>query len=251
MGGVVLPSGPIAELEVKPGDGCWLLDGYTPRGLRFRYWWRGRPTNKFMLRAIAGGAPLDLQVGASSDDAYQSSADVVTLTDISWTVDSTTQHGGNRFVATIPAGATITLAQFGIYISGTTNDEPQHQLRGQAAAAPLTFTTASNNIDSRIRTTATHQWNSTNLGAAAGELWEWGATVAGAGNGINIGSIIQENVDAFGELTALVFIYEQHTLDAARDLGQRAYDYSPPYPARLHIEYTAGGAAVRRMAVIG
>jgi len=187
------------------------------------------------------GTTLDLQVGASSDDANQLISDVVQLTEPNVNIDSVNEHVGTRFIGTIPSGVTVDVTRYGIFIFQTTQDEPQHQLRGETGAAPSTFTTTSNDIDGRARTSATHNWDSANLGAGDLEFWEWGASSPGAGNGTNVKSIIQENVDAVGELTTLVFIWEQHTDDGARDLGLRLYDGDTSEAAKVHIEYTAQG----------
>jgi len=198
---------------------------------------------------------IDEQVGASSDDAFQATSDAVTILESLPLVDAVTEHSGTRWTTVpVPVGATIDVAQFGIYIVSVGGDEPQHQVRGELAANPGTFTTDSNNIDGRTRTTATVQWNSTNLGAAAGELWEWGATVAGAGNGANLATIIQEIVDQGGWASnnAIVLIYEQHTTDSARDLNRNSYDDNPALAAKLHIEYTSGpsGAGAATLAAV-
>jgi len=192
----------------------------------------------------------DLQVGASADDANQVTDDSVSITFALPLIDASTEHFGARFVATIPADAVVDLVQYALHLYNSNLDEPQHQLRGQAAAAPTAFTIDPNNIDARPRTTASHQWNSANLGATSGSWWEWGASVTGEGNGANVGSIIQENVDAFGELTALVFIFEQHTEDALRDLGFDTYNSNTTLAPKLHIEATAGGGAARRIFVV-
>ena len=197
---------------------------------------------------------IDEQVGTGSDDAFQATDDTVTVAGGSMLIDATTEHGGYRWTTVgIPVGATIDLAQVGIVIASTANDEPQHRLRGELAANPGTFTTGTNNIDARSRTTASVQWNSTNLGAANGSLWEWGATIAGAGNGADLSSIVQEIVDQGGWASnnALVMIYEQHTADSARDLQVQNYETDTTWAAKLHIEYSSGIALVVQDAAIG
>lgn len=190
---------------------------------------------------------IDEQVSAGSDDAWQATSDGVAIADLSDSVDHVAEHLGWRWSAVdVPAGTTIDLAQMGVVILAPTQDEPKHQIRGQAADSPGTFTTGNNDIDSRTRTSATVEWNSTDLGAAAGEFWEWGASVAGAGNGVDLSAIVQEIVDRAGWATgqAMIMIAEQHTsTDAARDLGVDQYDKNTASAAKLHIEYTetAGG----------
>ena len=87
-------------------------------------------------------------------------------------------------------------------------------------------------------------WDSTNLGAATGDEFQWGAPNGSPTSGADIGAIIQEIVDQGGWIqdNALVLIYEQHTLDGARDLSIYTYDWSTSLAAKLHIEYTAAAA---------
>jgi hypothetical protein len=190
---------------------------------------------------------IDESVGQSSDDAIQVFDDSVSITDTTMLVDSTTEHVGLRWTTVgVPSGATIDTAWMSIFIYGTVNDEPQHQLRGQLAADAGTFTTGTNDIDGRSRTTASVQWNSTDLGATSGQEWRWGAPNGSPTAGAEIKGIIQEIVDQGGwaQNNALVLIYEQHTLSSSRDLSTIAYDNGSSYAAKLHIEYTAGATLV-------
>ena len=188
---------------------------------------------------------IDEQVGASSDDAIQFTDDTVIIDGTNMLTDDTVEHIGLRWTTVgIPSDATIDSAWMSVFISFSGFDEPQHRLRGELAANPATFTTDSNSIDSRSRTTATVNWDSTNLGAATGDEFQWGAPNGSPTSGADIGAIIQEIVDQGGWIqdNALVLIYEQHTLDGARDLSIYTYDWSTSLAAKLHIEYTAAAA---------
>ena len=187
---------------------------------------------------------IDEQVGASSDDAKQQDSDAIDLTAGVIISDSITEHVGWRWTTVpVPIGATIDLAWMSIRFSDASGDEPQHQLRGELATNPGTFTTDSNNIDGRTRTTATVNWDSTDLGAAGNQEWQWGAPNGSPSAGADIKAIIQEIVDQGGWASnnALVLIAEQHTQSPTRDLGIYTYDSSTIRAAKLHIEYTAGG----------
>lgn len=185
---------------------------------------------------------LNLQVGASSDDAFQATDDTVNITFIALTVDASTEHVGLRFTnVTIPSGAMISDARLTVKIVDSTSDEPKHRLRGQLAANPGTFTTTSNNIDSRARTTAQVDWNVADLGATTDSLWEWGSPNGSPTSGANLSSIIQEIINQGGWASgnAVVLIYEQIAPDdAARDLAIRTYDNAPGDAASLSITYT-------------
>ncbi len=193
-------------------------------------------------RQVSGdhrGTTLNLQVGTSAGDARQATTNAVSITGTSINIDATTEHGGHRFVGTIPAGATIDDTKFLIHLHAD-GDEPIHQIRGETQAAPVAFAAVSDNIDSRGRTTATHDWDDTQLSADGSTFWEWGSSTGGGPtSGVDISSIVQENVDALGELTALVFIYEQHTLSSTRDLECDTYDGDTSEAAKVDIEFTA------------
>ena len=222
-------------------DGQWLRERYSLSIDEQIAANLGRYENQAQLTRLSGdhrGTTLNLLVPGSSDDADQLATDVVSITNAVQRNDATDEHIGLRWVGTVPAGATVDSAKVGVYISGTGVDEPIHQLRGQASAAPLTFTTTSDSIDVRTRTTAAINWDSADLGAGENELWEWGSSVQGAGNGADLKSIIQENVDALGELTAFVMILEQHTLNALRDLTLTFYDTSSSFASKLDIDFT-------------
>src|SRR3990170_4136362 len=188
---------------------------------------------------------IDEQVGVGSDDAWQATVDSVNIVGTDYIVDATTEHGGNRWTTVgVPVGATINSSWMSIFITGASVDEPQHQLRGELAANPGTFTQATNNIDGRSRTTATVNWDSADLGASVSQEWQWGAPNGSPTAGADIKAIIQEIVDQGGwaENNALVLIFEQHTLSSTRDLGAQTYDNAPGTAAKLHIEYTSGGS---------
>lgn len=195
-------------------------------------------------------ATLQRTVAASSDYAYQDSADAVTL-DAGNVTDNALDHVGMRFTnITIPPGSTINSATLTVTMMGTGTDEPKHQLRGQLALNAAAFSTSTDDVDSRTRTTATVQWNSTNLGAAAGDEYEWGAAAGDPTNGADISAIIQEIIDQVGWASgnALVLICEQYLpSDGARDLQIRSYTDSFAVggnPPILDIDYTAGGPAM-------
>jgi len=196
---------------------------------------------------------IDEQVGAGSDDAVQATNDSVILTGANYIVDITTEHGGNRWTTVgVPVGATIDSAWMSVFIQGTGTDEPQHQLRGELSANPGTFTTTTNDIDARTRTTATINWDSTDLGASAAAEWQWGAPNGAPTSGADIKTIIQEIVDQGGwaQNNALVLIFEQHTSNSNRDLGVLTYENSTTTAAKLHIEYSSGIALVAQDAAL-
>lgn len=186
---------------------------------------------------------LNLQVGASADDARQSNTDTVSTNATAADSDGVDEHIGLRWTGvTIAGGATIDDAICSIHIPDVGFDEPKHQIRGEDADNAGAFTTGNNDIDGRTRTTASVQWNSADLGIGAASFQEWGCATAG-GAGASVASIVQEIVDRAGwaEGNALVMIFEQHTSsDTNRDLGMTTYDGGTTNAAKLDIDYTAG-----------
>src|SRR3990172_1985065 len=187
---------------------------------------------------------IDEQVGAGSDDAFQATNDGMFLTSQNQLVDATTEHVGLRWTTIALDGTeTIDLATVEVTIVDDTLDEPQHQIRGELAPNPGTFTASANDINARNRTTATVQWNSTNLFASGTDVaYEGGAAAGDPTNGADLSAIVQELIDQGSWATgnAMVMIYEQHTASSTRDLAIRTYDYNTALAAKLHIEYTSG-----------
>ena len=191
---------------------------------------------------------IDEQVGANSDDAFQATTDGMFLSSQNQLVDATTEHVGLRWTTIALDGTeTIDLATVEVTITDATTDEPQHQIRGELSPNPGTFTTGANDIDGRNRTTATVQWNSTDLFASGTDVaYEWGATAGDPTNGADLSAIVQELIDqgSWASGNAMVMIYEQHTGSSSRDLAIRTYDYNTALAAKLHIEYSSGGVVV-------
>ena len=199
------------------------------------------------------GTTLNLVVGASSDDAYQLTSDTVFITDTTDLSDAVTEHFGWRFTSvTIAGGATIDSAFLTVEITNSSSDEPQHQVKGQAADNAGTFVATDNNIDSRTRTTASVQWNSADLGAG-NTRYEWGAAAGAPTAGADIKAIIQEITDRAGWASgnAIALIAEQHTASSTRDLAVLMYDNASADAAALDIDYTAGSGAITLQSIAG
>jgi hypothetical protein len=249
----MFPTAPWAEGGDEELDPQWQRETYTIPIAEQVSEAIDRYSNRAEHRALVGdrrGTTLNLQVGASADDAEQvTSGDAVSIADPTMGSDATTEHVGTRFQnVTIVNASTIDDAIYSVTPASTGLDEPQHRVRGQAADTTLAFTTVSNNIDARARTTASIQWNSTDLGWSSG-FAEWGAAAGSLGVGATIETIIQEIVNRAGWVSgnSMVLIWEQHTLDAARDLFIEAYDSSSALAAKLDIDYTGAGPAASRV----
>ena len=106
---------------------------------------------------------LSVQVNAGSDDAEESLSSGAVSTssnDLELAMDgSVAQLVGMRFNGiTIPAGATITSAYVEFETDVAWSSACNLTVKGQAADNPSTFTTASYNLSSRTKTTASVPW---------------------------------------------------------------------------------------------
>ena len=114
---------------------------------------------------VASGSFVSVtsQVGASADDAEEDPAGAVSLTssDLELILEGTTpQVVGMRFPGvTIPKGATIQSAKIQFTVDEVTSGATSLTFRGQAIDNAPTFTTATANISSRTKTSASASWS--------------------------------------------------------------------------------------------
>jgi type IV pilus assembly protein PilY1 len=179
---------------------------------------------------------LDYQVVASADDADQASdgtADI-TRTPLRET-DATGEWNGWRFQnVTIPDGATITSAYLTFYFAASNLDEPDVTIYGaNKGQNAYQFTTGSNNISARTRTTASVEWSNANLGAPG-----WFDTP-------DLSTIVQELIDnySYASGAGMILVMTSRANAGTRDTSVQSYDGDPDLAAKLHIEYTEDAAA--------
>lgn len=173
-----------------------------------------------------------MQVGASADDATETSG-VVSLTAVAIINDSTTEWNGFRFQGvSIPGDATVVSA-VAEFVVLTGNDDPSHAIFGEAADNAAVFTTAASSISGRSRTTATVTWTSGGLGADDATYF----------SAPDLSAIVQEIISRPGWVSgnSLVLLV-QGSADASRDLAIRTYDFDPAKAAKLTITYTTPAA---------
>lgn len=178
---------------------------------------------------------LNLQVSASADDCFENDVGDTDITDTSAVSDQTDEYHGFRWQnVTIPQGATIDGTTFQVYVSGSTVDEPYHQIYNEAADNAAEFVTDSlggNNISSRAVSTAV-LWDNADLGSSGGF-----ATTASPINQVQ--SVI--NRAGWSSGNSLVLIINGYTgIPLTRDLGIDYYDLSSARGAKLDITYSAG-----------
>lgn len=178
---------------------------------------------------------LDLTVAASADDANETSAGDVQITQTQFNTDQTGEWQAARFVIPNPttglkAGATITAAYLTMNFNDANQDEPDIVIYGEDTATPGVYVTGTGTftISARTRTTASVDWSNANLGAP------------GDFNSPSLVSIIQELVDSYdysgGGYMALMTTSKNGT--ATRDAQTQLYDGSTTLCWRLHIEFT-------------
>jgi hypothetical protein len=106
------------------------------------------------------GVTVDRRVAASSDDAEQKGSSVqFDSSDLELIDDSGIQTVGIRFRnVTVPQGKTILHAWVQFQVDEVSSGTISLRIEGQNADNPGTFTTSSNNISSRPRTSAFQPW---------------------------------------------------------------------------------------------
>jgi len=164
-------------------------------------------------------------VAASSDDAIEI-AGSMTLNGATITLNANDRWGGLFFDdITIGQGDTINTASITFPVSGGANDDPHFDIYAETTDDASTFTSSSNNISGRSRTTAKTTWNATGVGAGA---------VASP----DIAAVIQEIVDragwASGNGIAIL-------LDCLSTNSFRFDTVDSAATITLNIDYTAGG----------
>ena len=170
---------------------------------------------------------LNLQVGASSDDARQNSG-TVGLTGASINAGGVNQQLGFRFTGvTVPNAATITSAILSLYVTSTTNDTPNGATVGMEAADNAgTFTAGANDITNRTRT-STVAWGGTDIGAG----WQT----------VDVTTYVQAVVNRAGWVSGNAMAAILYGVTGS-DVTITAWDGTPSQAAKLDITYAAGGA---------
>jgi hypothetical protein len=177
---------------------------------------------------------LEVRVASSSDDAEEKASGAVSLTssDLELVFDGGGyQTLGMRFSEiNILQGANITNAYIQFQVDETIPADPTNlTIQGEDVDNALTFTTTTNNISSRPRTTAGVSWSPV----------PW-TTVGEAGpdqQTPNIASVIQEIVNQSGWASgnSLVII-----ITGTGERTAEAYNGMPAAAPLLHVEYNTG-----------
>ncbi len=180
---------------------------------------------------------LNLQVGASNEDASETASGAISISDLTSGFGSFSRNSydfGIRFSgvsglsgATINAGTVLTFrataTDSGSFIGNWFADDQ---------AAPPVFTTAAFDITSRTPTEATCEGDSTDFGN-----WTSGGDETFTGDGVNtIATIIQELADSYDPSTIVLFwLY----VSGSGERIARMWDGDNALAPKLDVDYTA------------
>ncbi len=179
---------------------------------------------------------VDVQVGASSDDAEERPSGNVALTssDLELTLDKTNQQVvGMRFAGVaIPPGAVIQRASIQFQTDEVSSDVTSLTIRGEATSNAQTFIATNYNVTTRPRTTAAVAW--------APAPWLITGEAGPDQQTPDLASVIQEIVNGPGWSSgnALSII-----IDGTGKRVAESYDGVASAAPRLHIEYLPGNVA--------
>jgi hypothetical protein len=172
-----------------------------------------------------------VQIDGESNDAYEyefnggvnvDNFEILVVSDAS---AEDRYWGGLRFTGgTWPSyGSTITAARISIHIPSIVGDDPNCDIYAEASANPSAFTTATNNISGRTKTSASAEWIANGLGTG----WK---------NSPSLVTIIQELVDSYN-IESIALIIQPNT-DVSKSLIIDAWDESShTLGAILHLEW--------------
>ncbi len=181
---------------------------------------------------------VDYQVGASSDDAWESTGGTMNLTATDHNTDAANEWSGFRWTGvTIDNGSVIDVAWVDLAIKNLNQDEPNVTIDFEDASAPGTFTTTSSDISNRTGTTATLTWDDSDYGITG--TWQFTSDIK---TPPELKTIIQELEDSYDYNAGSSMVCRMKGIGpTTRDLQYRTYDGDTSKAAKLHIEFTAGG----------
>lgn len=183
-------------------------------------------------------ATLNLQVSHGDDDGDEIATGDVNKDRLSLpNVDTSGEWFYFRWQnVTIPQGATISSAVMQFYVSGTTQDEPLHNIdfENVDAAAAIVNGAATFTISGRSYTGSPVLWDNPDIGVAGAQFTST--------PDLSVPLQIVINRPGWASGNALGLYVRQPTTDATRDLGTVYYETDPAVAAKLDIEYvTAAG----------
>ena len=196
------------------------------------------------------GTTLNLQIGASADDAYENrSTGAVNLTDnqnIFGSIGSLADPGLRFTGVSGLSGANIDAATLTFRATATDSGSFVGDWFAEDAASPSAFAATNFNLSGRSVTTATCEGDSSDFGN-----WTDGNDHQFTGDGTNtIADILQELADSY-DPSEIVLLHRYTSGDGERLL--RSYDGDSALAPKLDIDYTAaaGGGFTPRLTLLG
>ena len=166
---------------------------------------------------------FNASVAASSDDAKESSAGIMNLTDVIVAMVTAGDRAGFRFLnVTIPnasTGAIVTNAVLSLRVNDSSIDSWDHTVRCEDVDDAATFTTTNNDISNRSVTDANVNWSVTDSGAVVV-------------NSPNLAALVNEVIARPGWVSGNDLVFISLDNNSALDVQFRTFDHSTgPAPA--------------------
>lgn len=186
---------------------------------------------------IVDATVVDEQVGAGNSDAEEKTNNsnfAVGYTSINIRSHATNSYAGGFHFSGVAIEGTIDTAYIETYFYNASVDQPLADVYANDVDSAADFNTEAD-VAGRILTTATVAWGD---GSDLGVGW-WGSTV-------EIKTVVQEIVDRgswASDNDIVIIIWARNT--ATHDANARSYEGNSSQAAKLHVEYTAGGATRR------
>lgn len=173
-------------------------------------------------------ATIDQEVDASSDDAEETGAGAMDLTDAEVDLYDTVPHHGIRFDGVALDGTETINADTYISLWIMTYTTIECDIQADDVDDAPTFTTTANNITDRTDTTASVVWSAT-------------GTSSQYENSPNISSVVSEIIVRGGWATGQAIAFLLH-YNATCDFSYQSWDHGGTDAPQLHIDYTAAAA---------
>jgi hypothetical protein len=162
---------------------------------------------------------------ASADDA-QETGGTNTINGTTINANYANQIAAVRFTGvTIPPGSTINNAYLTLNLPNATYDDPDLTIRGSGEANAAAFTTATDHLTNRLKTSASVAWSAANIGTGARNSPELKTLVQET---INISGWASGNALAFYFTGSATSSFRFYTYDNGTGIPSLTIDYTPP-----------------------
>lgn len=175
---------------------------------------------------------LSLAIGASADDADESTAGTVVINGVTLgaSLDNTAEYVGLRFTGLTPAnGSILVRATVDVIPTATTEDEPDVTITGaKGTTASFSAGTGTFGISTQSTTAASASWSNTDLGQVAANTTRFSSS--------DISNVLSEIMgDVAYDDTAIIIFRGSST--NTRDLTFKSFNASASDAATLTVEF--------------